>query len=273
MMKNKIFMTALAVSLLLGFQSVHAQGRSGSRERLLTVLTSKGGEKADKGVPSYIQTTLRETSRFKTDTEQIESSGSDRKNARGWIEIAIPFKTMYSERMPWLENTEVDIRILIPMRDDRMKMTWGALSGKILLAPIPNNPEDTEKTTHYFRAYIPPYIIGRYFPKIEKRKDLEKIVEALPVFVAFKLNNGSMAYGIRPLDKDFSKFVGKSGMPSFPAKLKVEASATGKMFQAFDTNPRAFFEVQDAILPASKTPWAWYEYDKQINPIEDTRRR
>lgn len=274
MMKNKIFLTALAVSLLLGFQSVHAQGRSGSRERLLTVLTSKsGGEKAEKGVPAYIQTTLKETSRFKTETEQVESSGSDRKAAHGWIEIAIPFKTMFSEREPWLENTEVEIRVLAPLRDDRMKMTWGVLSGKILLAPIPNNPESTDKTTHYFRAYIPPYIVSRYFPVVEKRKDLEKIVEGLPVFVAFKLNSGSMAYGIRALNKDFAKFAGKSGIPSFPVKMKIESSATGNMFRAFDSNPRSFFEVQNAILPASKTPWAWYEYDKQINPIEDTRRR
>lgn len=274
MMKNKILMTAVALSLLLGFQSLHAQGRSSSKEKLLTVLTVKGsGEKAEKGVPSYIQTTLKETSRFKTETEQIESSGSDRKNTRGWIEIAVPFKTTYSERTPWLENTEVEIRVMVPMRDDRMKITWGVLSGKILLAPIPNNPVDTAKNTHYFRAYIPPYIVARYFPAIEKRKDLEKIVEALPVFVAFRLSNGSMAYGIRPLEKDFAKFAGKSGIPAFPAKIKIEPAATGKMFAAFDANPRTFFEVPDAILPASKTPWAWHEYDKQVNPIEDTRRR
>lgn len=274
MMKNKIFMTALAVSLLLGFQSVHAQGRSGSRERLLTVLSVKGsGEKAEKGVPTYIQTSLKETVRFKTETEQVESSSSDRKIARGWIEITIPFKTTYSERMPWLENTEVGIYILMPLRDDRMKLTWGVLSGQILLAPIPNNPEVTDKNIHYFRAYIPPYIVSRYFPGIEKRKDLEKIVEDLPVYLTFKLNNGTTVTGGRPLGKEFAKFAGKSGIPDFPAKLKVAAGATGEMFRAYDSNPRMFFEVQNAILPASKTPWAWQEYDKQINTIEDTRRR
>lgn len=290
-MKNGI-LTALSVMLLFScIWPLSAQGvRSGVK--MIAVLSNAKEDQNSAGVPSGIQTLVRETPRFLMDNYSYEHSRQDRKRAKGWVEIVVPFKTRRLLEKnpstgkdvvanPWIENISVDIEVMVPVLNDQQRVEWGVLRGSALLAPVSNVKTRVASGSpheyHQVRFYISPYVISRYVALKGDAKKFEKFAAGFPVHVTF--NYGNTVYsGGRPMGKDFvdvcNKAIRDHRLTAFPGKLDLTASsevAAARMFAVYQKNPRAFFVLDDAILPVSKTPWAWFEYDKQEQTIDNPR--
>ncbi len=242
---------------------------------LIEIYGTKGNtEQFADSIPGYIKSGLFETPRFLIDGVSYEHSKKDKRNAKGWISIIIPFKTALSAEQPWLEDIEVEVNLMVPMINDRQITEWGVLTGKVKLAPVANHLNEPNKGYHALRVFVSPHVVSRYFAGRDDRKRFEKIIEEMPIQVTMRY--GTKAYnGGRAMGREFVKICSGKGMPQFPvrgAKLTPESeSATGTLFKIYADSPRTFFVVEDAILPASKTPWAWFEYDKQETTIDETR--
>lgn len=296
-MKNRIPVLLAVMLLLFCTGSLFAQKRGGKAGAKLIVLLNNA--KDDKGgeAPSSIQVTVRETPRFLMDNYTYEHSRKDKKRAKGWVEIVVPFKT---ERVmtknpvtgkdmvsnPWLENIQVDIDVLSPVLNDQQQVEWGILHGSATLAPVSNvksrvssGGASTPYEYHQVRFYLSPYVVARYVALKGDAKKFIKFAAGFPVQVTF--HYGNMTYsGGRAMGKDFAdvcnKAIREKKLLSFPGGQELVPTseiAAAKMFTVYQKNPRAFFVLDDAILPVSRTPWAWFEYDKQEQTIDKPRSR
>jgi len=300
-MKLKMWITAAVLALfLLGALPAEAQtrkraGKSG--ESLITLLGGKTGNAEDiegTGVKSAIILSAKTTPVFVMGAhdEQKQMSKNERKNSKPWIEIIIPFKTKLDQTGAnrWLENVEATVEIMTPMLSDRQKpqVEWGILRGTATLAPVANVPKEKNKILsgnilaekdgyayHVIRFYVAPSVVARYLllPSLEM-KTLAEMIPGLPVRVKF-LYDKEEYIGIGVMSKNYIKTTSKTD--AFKKMLKSAPKEDNvkdvqELFLKFDDSPRTFFTVENAIIPASKTPWAWFDYDRQEHTVDDMQR-
>lgn len=278
-MKRRFISAAFAGLFLFCIHAVEAKPAAASAasggKNLITVIGSKGSAENNETPYTSITSSLKSTPRFLIDGVSYETSKQEKRNAKGWIEIIIPFKTELSKESPWLENIRVNVDVLIPVVNEQQQVEWGVLSGSALLAPVANGPTEPGKVYgyHNVRMFVSSYIVTRYVALRSDRKRFEKIVEGFPVSVTFTYENAAYTGG-RPASKDFLKICTAKDAPAFPGgKLTASTDAeTAALFKYYQKNRRAFFVLNDAIVPASKTPWIWFEFDKQENTIDDQQR-
>lgn len=241
-MKNRIVLAFSTVLILLSAFALTAQ------------------EKKDRGNKQSIKilevkTIFQETPRVLIDNVTISHSKKDKKNARNWwVEIRVlftPARAAAKTESPWLENVQAEIEMLYPMVNDKQRLEWGVFKGSATLSPILADGDE-----HVVRFFVPPHIIYRYCAFREK--NFQKLVDnGLPVLVLFRVG-GDMVYGGRGAGSSLVKVA-----PEFPGKIKIGTAIqeNQRMFDFYRENTRSFFPVENAIVPASKTPWAWLELD------------
>ena len=224
--------------------------------------------------------------------EQKPMTKNERKNSKPWIEITVPFKTKLDQTgmTRWLENVEISVEIMTPMLSDRQKpqVEWGILRGTATAAPIANIPRDKNKILggnilaekdgyayHVIRFYVSPSVVARYLilPNTEM-KTLAEMIPGLPVRVKFLYDKEEYS-GTGVMSKGYIKSLSK--LDAFKKMLKSAPKEDSvkdvqDLFAKFDESPRTFFTVENAILPASKTPWAWFDYDRQEHTVDDMQR-
>ena len=219
----------------------------------------------------------------------------DMNSAKHWISIDIVFYTNTksknaSVRWPkWLDNTEVEVSVLIPASDESGNLTWAVLGGKQTLASLPSDGK-----RHFVRMMIPPEIIYRYF-NIEGTSgdlskdyskitsDLKRISEALPVMATITYRGRPVtAYQIcgreifNRLEKSQTtsrqaknyytllKSKGEGGLPTADTMEKLNSYISRNKL-----DPQVISYLPDTLLPVSKTPFAWVLFDR-FEAIKET---
>lgn len=299
-MKNKI-LTCAAVLLLLaaGLQPLQAQAprrpSAGRSAELIQILGSerKGSGDIAGNIKSYITSGAKLTPQFQLAEHQETASKQENQTAVPWIEVTIPFTTnLAAKDVPWLENVVATVELMLPVVNDRMQQEWGVLRGTFNLAPVANRAagrhghrlggilkEEKGQAYHILRAYVSPYVVSRYLiaPGDDSKK-LRNLLKGCPIRVTLNYNSRDYMDG-RPVTEDFLKaaqgvpFLGSSESLAAVAKKMGPLQMTGTMFQSYDRNRRAFFELNDVVIPGSKTPWAWIDYDRQEHTIDESPRR
>ena len=214
----------------------------------------------------------------------------DMNNAKHWLYIDVAFSTnkpkSASQWPKWLDNTEVEINIFLPISDDRGNVGWGVLGGKQTLASL-----QATDGRHFVRMMLPPEVIYRYFvidgASGDLSKDyskitteLKKIAGDLPVMAAISYG-GRTVRGYQVCGKDVFSRLEKAQSGNQRAKLFYtllkdgdgpSAASTEKLF-AYITqnkfNPQTFKYMPDELLPVSKTPFAWVLFDR-FEPIKES---
>ena len=214
----------------------------------------------------------------------------DMSNAKHWLYIDVAFSTnkpkSASQWPKWLDNTEVEINIFLPISDDRGNIGWGVLAGKQTLASL-----QATDGRHFVRMMVPPEVIYRYFVidgasgDISKdyskiTAEVKKIAGDLPVMAAISYG-GRTVRGYQVCGKDVFSRLEKAQGSNQRAKLFYtllkdgdgpSLASTEKLF-AYITqnkfNPQTFKYMPDELLPVSKTPFAWVLFDR-FEPIKES---
>lgn len=214
----------------------------------------------------------------------------DMNNAKHWLYIDVAFSTnkpkSASQWPKWLDNTEVEINIFLPISDDRGNVGWGVLAGKQTLASL-----QAVDGRHFVRMMVPPEVIYRYFVIDGASGDLskdyskitsevKKIAGDLPVMAAISYG-GRTVRGYQVCGKDIFSRLEKAQGSNQRAKLFYtllkdgegpSLASTEKLF-AYITqnkfNPQTFKYMPDELLPVSKTPFAWVLFDR-FEPIKES---
>ena len=219
----------------------------------------------------------------------------DMSSAKHWLSIDVVFYTNTKSRNAnvrwpkWLDNTEVEVSVLIPASDESGNLTWAVLGGKQTLASLPSDGK-----RHFVRMMIPPEIIYRYF-NIEGTSgdltkdyskittDLKRISEALPVMVTVTYRGRPVtAYQVcgreifNRLEKSQTtnrqaknyytllKSKAETGLPTVETMEKLNSYISRNKL-----DPQVINYLPDALLPVSKTPFAWVLFDR-FEAIKET---
>jgi len=299
MMKMRMWITAVLLALLL-IEVVPVQAQSkrkaakSSGGTLISLIGSKVGNEEEiegTGYRAYLSLTPKDTPTFLLVEHQETKSKNTRKNEKPWIEIAIPFKTKINPNGTdrWLENVSIKVELMTPILSDRQKATieWGVLSGTATLAPIANVARGKNKyysgytlfekdgyCYHIIRFFISPAAVSRFLllPEMDV-KTLREMVPGMPVRVTFTYDKEEFT-AVSAMSKNYIKIVSKSD--AFK-KMKVDPKEdstkdTLALFAKYDDSPRSYFVIENTILPTSKTPWAWLDYDRQEHTLDDSQR-
>ena len=232
---------------------------------------------------------------FKIENEErvidMRLNERDMSNAKHWLYIDVAFSTnkpkSASQWPKWLDNTEVEINIFLPISDDRGNIGWGVLAGKQTLASL-----QATDGRHFVRMMVPPEVIYRYFVIDGASGDLskdyskitaevKKIAGDLPVMAAMSYG-GRTVRGYQVCGKDVFSRLEKAQGSNQRAKLFYtllkdgdngpSLASTEKLF-AYITqnkfNPQTFKYMPDELLPVSKTPFAWVLFDR-FEPIKES---
>ena len=231
---------------------------------------------------------------FKIENEErvidMRLNERDMNNAKHWLTIDVAFSTnkpkSASQWPKWLDNTEVEINIFLPISDDRGNIGWGVLAGKQTLASL-----QATDGRHFVRMMVPPEVIYRYFVIDGASGDLskdyskitsevKKIAGDLPVMAAISYG-GRTVRGYQVCGKDVFSRLEKAQGSNQRAKLFYTLlkdgdgptlASTEKLF-AYITqnkfNPQTFKYMPDELLPVSKTPFAWVLFDR-FEPIKES---
>ena len=231
---------------------------------------------------------------FKIENEErvidMRLNERDMSNAKHWLYIDVAFSTnkpkSASQWPKWLDNTEVEINIFLPISDDRGNIGWGVLAGKQTLASL-----QATDGRHFVRMMVPPEVIYRYFVIDGASGDLskdyskitaevKKIAGDLPVMAAISYG-GRTVRGYQVCGKDVFSRLEKAQGSNQRAKLFYtllkdgdgpSLASTEKLF-AYITqnkfNPQTFKYMPDELLPVSKTPFAWVLFDR-FEPIKES---
>ena len=231
---------------------------------------------------------------FKIENEErvidMRLNERDMSNAKHWLYIDVAFSTnkpkSASQWPKWLDNTEVEINIFLPISDDRGNIGWGVLAGKQTLASL-----QATDGRHFVRMMVPPEVIYRYFVIDGASGDLskdyskittevKKIAGDLPVMAAISYG-GRTVRGYQVCGRDVFSRLEKTQGSNQRAKLFYTLlkdgdgptlASTEKLF-AYITqnkfNPQTFKYMPDELLPVSKTPFAWVLFDR-FEPIKES---
>ena len=233
---------------------------------------------------------------FKIENEErvidMRLNERDMSNAKHWLYIDVAFSTnkpkSASQWPKWLDNTEVEINIFLPISDDRGNIGWGVLAGKQTLASL-----QATDGRHFVRMMVPPEVIYRYFVIDGASGDLskdyskittevKKIAGDLPVMAAISYG-GRTVYGFQNCGKEIFNRLDKNQSNQrtklFYTLVKGDseggnptAASTAKLFDYINKNkfnPQTFKYMPDELLPVSKTPFAWVLFDR-FEAIKET---
>ena len=231
---------------------------------------------------------------FKIENEErvidMRLNERDMSNAKHWLYIDVAFSTnkpkSASQWPKWLDNTEVEINIFLPISDDRGNIGWGVLAGKQTLASL-----QATDGRHFVRMMVPPEVIYRYFVIDGASGDLskdyskitaevKKIAGDLPVMAAISYG-GRTVRGYQVCGKDVFSRLEKAQGSNQRAKLFYTLlkdgdgptlASTAKLFNYINQNkfnPQTFKYLPDELLPVSKTPFAWVLFDR-FEPIKES---
>jgi len=248
----------------------------------------------DRKAVNVIQTV---TPFFKIENEErvidLRANERDMSNAKHWLSIDVVFRTNLPTRTSpwpkWLDNVEVEINIFLPAIDDRGNEGWAVIGGKQTLASLQAND-----TIHFVRMMVPPEVIYRYFSfdgsSLDPLKDyskitgeLRKLATDLPISVAISYG-GRTVYAYQVCGKetfgrlDKLQSGGNKVAQLFYMRLKPSSGAvptqesTARLFdyiRQYKSNPQTFKYLPDELLPVSKTPFAWVQFDR-FEPIKES---
>lgn len=225
-----------------------------------------------------VSASLVMTPKFQIDGVSVEHSSKEtRNNQKKWISVVVTFTTNKPDAKStwgaWLDNIEAEIMFLCPGVDDKGRTTWTVFKGTQVLNPI---AADGEK--HSIRFFVPPYVVARYISLGKDIDKLDRLVSEIPIFVNLKYSNFAPAQGLQRCGKYFGdKLALEPAVKNiFNSKQLSNKDAafkeTARLFDFVVNNLRAFYSVDDAALPASKTPWAWVSYDKFDSDKDEQQR-
>ena len=233
---------------------------------------------------------------FKIENEErvidMRLNERDMSNAKHWLYIDVAFSTnkpkSASHWPKWLDNTEVEINIFLPISDDRGNIGWGVLAGKQTLASL-----QATDGRHFVRMMVPPEVIYRYFVIDGASGDLskdyskitaevKKIAGDLPVMAAISYG-GRTVRGYQVCGKEVFSRLDKAQSGNRAAKLfytylkpdgdsSPTVASTSRLFNYINQNkfnPQTFKYMPDELLPVSKTPFAWVLFDR-FEPIKES---
>lgn len=283
-MKKLFLITLFATAAFCVFAQAEQEGRKGP---WAIEFPSKKNEKA-------IAVSQTFTPYFKMENEERVFNNNlvllerDMNNAKHWLSIDVVFFTntesTSSAKWPkWLDNAEVEVNVLVPASTENGGLTWAVLGGKQTLASLP-----ADGRRHFVRMMIPPEIIYRYFnfegasndylkdyQKITS--DLKKIADSMPVMATVTYRGRSVtAYQVcgkevfSRLEKSQSS--NNSHAKNYYTLLKSKGSdgkptpeTMEKLYSYINRNkldPQVINYLPDALLPVSKTPFAWVLFDR-----------
>ncbi|GEM_PF-5496569 len=289
MKSTKLWLAAMLASLTLA--AFGQQKASSSKEK-----DAKPAAWAISDVE--ISASLLPTPYFKIENETPEMYKAREKEMqypKHWIAIDVTFRAnMWKQGSPrkwsnWLDNIEIKMDAFIPACDDQGRIGWGVLSGEGTLNSI-----SADNGIHYVRMMITPDVLYRNFAfgtfPIDTKSDyqsissqLKKYADELPIYVTVNYG-GTPVAGAQVCGRDFYKRVHSAATTAsipdvvrksstvFDNLLKPEGDETRPSMKGTNAlfkyisqqkfNPQTFKYMPDQLLPVSKTPFAWVEYDR-----------
>ena len=227
---------------------------------------------------------------FKIENEErvidMRLNERDMNNAKHWLSVDVVFttnapKSASAQWKRWLDDVVVDIYVFIPSANDRGTPIWTVLNGKQTLASL-----QADDSRHFVRMMIPPEVIYRHFAfdgttgDLQKdyskiTSELKKLAPDLPVMAVITCNGRSVS-GYQACGKEVFNRLEKAQGSSNQAKLfytylKTEngssptVASTAKLFKyIYDNrfNAQTYRLLENALLPVSKTPFAWVLFDR-----------
>lgn len=188
---------------------------------------------------------LIDTVRINADSESTKLCDESR-----WLEINLSYKLpklMENNAEKWIDDVEVDCELLMPTTYKGKSGVHAYFTGKFTYWSLPCDGKN-----HIERIFLPPQILRRYKKAGEKiRKEMLKEIYAKVTFYT----------------KD-RKILGEA----YAGPKGKSDDAIRSIFRKVSEPGALVINVDNVLLPRTKTPWAPFNYDYYDLIKEDVKR-